>query len=845
MPRKKHFFFILANLLLFLAMDWGSTFAISQGLPGGGGEPPARVEKVRIGPHPEFTRILIDLDRPTGYRVEANFLLKKITLTLEGARLGPQVRSRTMRDRNLKKISIRPLRRSLEITFHLRQSNTRFFHFLDPGGSRIVVDFKGETKPILRTRVGKKPGESPQNGLFSQQKEKGKPGRKARITGMTPQKIRQVNRKNYEEKLNNGWEAYQKALQTYQEKDYPEAVQLFDQFLADYPKSKYRAHILYLEAEAKFQIAYREPNPIYEDALLAYKYALRQYPDSRFSSHAVDKIAFIYNEMGYILEAKTIYEEALKKDPKSQYTPTRKTSLAGMLLKDGKYAEAYGAFQKLLENAPKNIEARDAIFEIARHFYEAKDFQRSIEIYEDGARRWPSELNDHPDIHFNMGDIYYREKKYTLARKFFFNLLNLAPDFPKSHQALNMIGDSYLLEGNYLNALAVFDESAKKQSGGPEAQYAQIRMADIGIINPRLKVRDIIYNSTPYFQPYKTYNQIFKEAEDMEILAEVTLSRGIAFMKEQNYLKAIDMLKKLLPLGKESRFYNPSRNYIKQSLVFLVDQYAKQGGVLPILYSYNDFISLSLGNVSNIKTLFQIGEAYQAIGMFPEALKFYEQVKKRDTKGLFKDRIFLNLGNIHLEEKNYREAELVARSFLKNYPRSKEALAARKLLAAAYTGQSRHKKALEVYGKLLSQNRELASEIHYRMGETYNGLNDLPSAIGEYQKAIAAYKRTTRIVPDYLGKAYYQLGTALYQDGEYTQAVKALESAVQLFPKHHLKDWADFLLAQSYEKLHKKNQVTSKLNALIQSKETDPLLKEAAASKLKMLNWEKEFKERL
>jgi len=367
-------------------------------------------------------------------------------------------------------------------------------------------------------------------------------------------------------------------------------------------------------------------------------------------------------------------------------------------------------------------------------------------------------------------------------------------------------------------------------------------MADIGVIDSRLRVKDIIYNTEPYYQPFKTYDEILNDAKDVEILAEVTLSLGIAFLKEQNYLKAVEEFKKLLPLGPQSPFYNKSKKYIQQALAFSVDKYSRQGGVLPILYSYSDFASLSLGKVNSLKTVLQIGEAYQAIGMFPEALRFYERVKKLDANDRYRDRIFLNLGQIHLEQNNYKEAELVARSFLGNYPNSIRVPVALKLLASSHSGRKQYDQALKVYKRLLTGHKENTSETHFLMGETYQNLGNPPAAIREYRLAIRTFDRTAKIIPNSVRKAYYNLGFALFQSRKYAQAAKALASARQLFPEQPQTDWADYLLVESYENIKNSSQATATLNSLIQSKDTDNLLKQAAESKLKFLDWEKEFR---
>ena len=63
--------------LAFLLFSWGTAglsaaqefdeFALSN-----------QVKRIRIGPHPKYTRILVDLTNPTSYQVKADFPRKKI-----------------------------------------------------------------------------------------------------------------------------------------------------------------------------------------------------------------------------------------------------------------------------------------------------------------------------------------------------------------------------------------------------------------------------------------------------------------------------------------------------------------------------------------------------------------------------------------------------------------------------------------------------------------------------------------------------------------------------------------------------------------------------------------------
>ncbi|PIQ96551.1 MAG: hypothetical protein COV67_08940, partial [Nitrospinae bacterium CG11_big_fil_rev_8_21_14_0_20_56_8] len=695
-------------------------------IPEAGTAAGTQVEKIRIGPHPEFTRILIDLNQPADYKVEADFKKKLIILSLPDASLGEQAQSRTLRDKNLQSIQVATVEGRVQIQFLLQQANTRFFHYLEEDPNRIVVDFQGLTTPILKTKI--KEGAKTTGEVVEE--DKGKP----RVKGMTLNQVAALVQKDTEEKLKQGWDDYQKALLSFQQRNYREAAKMFREYIAKYPESSYLSHIAYLNAEAEFNAVFTtERNPIFTRALEAYKWAARKFPDSRFHDHTLFKIADIYDRMGYTLEARTLYQEGLKRDPKSLYNDARKSGLANMLMKEGRYDEAYGAFQVLLKESPKNQDAKTALFDIANHYFEQKSYDKAIKIYEDGADRWPGELNERPEINSNMGDIYFAQKDYENARKHFFDLINLAPEAELAHRALNRIGDSYMLEGKDLSALSVFDESSKLNPGTALSQYGVIRMADIGVRNPRLPVQDVLLDVTHYFQPFKTYDTIAKEADTMDVLAEVTLSKGLAFMREQNYLNAIEMFKKLLPLGAESRFYQEAAKYIRQSLTLLVDRYSRQSGFLPILYAYSDYVGLRLGDITNLKALLEIGEAYQSVGMYQEALNFYEKVKEMDSRETYTDRLFLNLGQIHLTQGNTTEAELVARSFLKNYSRSDRVPDALKLLADSLKLRGRHEEALEAYEDLRKHRKANVSEAYYLIGEVNDSLKKPAESVQAYR----------------------------------------------------------------------------------------------------------------
>ncbi len=144
--------FLLTSILICL----GLKPSVAQDLPGKDSKAGTltQVESIKLGGHPEYTRVIIGLSEPVRYKIRADFLEKKVRLILVNSVLGSNARSKTLKDRNLRMIEARQITPSkVEIALLLKNPNSRFFHFLKTSPDRIVLDLKGENKPYLKTKI--------------------------------------------------------------------------------------------------------------------------------------------------------------------------------------------------------------------------------------------------------------------------------------------------------------------------------------------------------------------------------------------------------------------------------------------------------------------------------------------------------------------------------------------------------------------------------------------------------------------------------------------------------------------------------------------------------------------
>jgi TolA-binding protein len=401
--------FLLLVMFPLLAMEGTDNFTWAQEISPESAAS-SQAYSIRIGPHPVYTRILINLTEPASYQVKPDFSNKQIVLILSNTEKGPRLVSKSFNDKNLEQYVIRPIHEDLKVTFLLKNQNTRFFHSMNPQKPQIIIDIKGEDRPILRTRIGQSKSQSATRESVDSGPVSAPLPKKSRLVGHSPKEIKDIVVKSKEEKDLNGWEDYQKALIAFQGGDYPSAAKVLREFYEKYPASKYLDPILYLKAEAEYRITFKELNPIFDQALVSYKLAMRKLPQSKFYDHALLKVASIFDEIGYNLEARTLYNQGLNSKPKSLYNEERRNKLAAMLMKEGQLEKAFDAFQAILRKSPNNIEAKAGIFEIAYKFFDKKDYPRALKIFESGVKRWPSELNAKPEINYAMAEIYFSEK---------------------------------------------------------------------------------------------------------------------------------------------------------------------------------------------------------------------------------------------------------------------------------------------------------------------------------------------------------------------------------------------------------------------------------------------------
>ena len=262
-----------------------------------------QVEDYRLGSHSQSTRIIIQLSQYTPYRVLTNYEDQKVVLWIRNASLKPKVQSIAFKDKHLSQIQVQEIKQNVKFTLRLKNKDTRLIHFVNHQPERIVIELKPKGATSKQASLKDETVTSSSQKKITKQVAHKNKRRTAKSSSsasrLTENKIERFRQGDSELKLKSGRKVYEKALKLFQNKNYPAALNALLQFQQKYRESPLLANAAYIIAEAQYNLAKQNNYPNYEEALAAYQYAMRTYPDSPFYDHSLFKVASIYEDMDY------------------------------------------------------------------------------------------------------------------------------------------------------------------------------------------------------------------------------------------------------------------------------------------------------------------------------------------------------------------------------------------------------------------------------------------------------------------------------------------------------------------------------------------------------------------
>lgn len=237
---------------------------------------------------------------------------------------------------------------------------------------------------------------------------------------------------------------YKYALSLLVEQKYINAVKEFESIIKTDSASEY-AEVSQINIGWAYFL-----NGDYKRALKAYEKVLQKYPGTKRTKEILEKEYQVgvaqmdTNETAAI----TVFEKIIEKHPLGPIAPDAQVKIADCYFKLGQYEESLDAYEKFLENYPKNEwipyvqyqvpltkmyhekqqERNYGLLISAREGFEEYLISNPLGVHGEDAKRMIEEIRViEAEREFNIGDFYLRVKKPSSAAMYFEFVIN---DFP-------------------------------------------------------------------------------------------------------------------------------------------------------------------------------------------------------------------------------------------------------------------------------------------------------------------------------------------------------------------------------------------------------------------------------
>jgi tetratricopeptide (TPR) repeat protein len=586
------------------------------------------------------------------------------------------------------------------------------------------------------------------------------------------------------------------------ERDWEVLRNQYREYVSYYPGGKHVAQAYLGQGIALHYMDYQR------EALTYFKLCIKRFPEEPLASEAKLWLAKVLTDVGKTDEAEEIYNE-LATTVISRIKLRAVLGKAEILNSRGDYSAALKIYHDL--NARNSNFFLDDI-EALRIFGKTNIFAGNVER---GQNQLIHYLNlsgdpmDRADVLFEIGESYWRQKKFQAAWKMYARVIEEGNENRRSVLFSHMRIAQYLDDPN--RPRERWDKPSKLTD--PEGD------------KPYLAVLDQFYN-----------DPLAQEARD-----------GLFWR-----FKARDDLKNMLDYGKNylrlARLNEGTADKQETGRVFLalvetLLQKKKYKDLYDIYYSEYETVK----DYPDGRLLYNVGRAMEALGLYEQAAVVYYRAMKWPLSPEDKIDLYYRRANVYLFMKDYEAAERLLTYLREIYKGKPEAGEIYSLSGRLREGQNKDREALEFYRKAVEETTspdkaELSSSsaqtklmpLRYKKSSNASAagrlalLLDGSAALPE----IEGYRKNGYLSGVDLQKMYASAGDILRKKGEYKKAAEIYGAAlVEGLPTEgEVVQSVHLYLGDSLLAVQKREEGLKHYQEAAQGK--DPLLKKMAQERL-------------
>ena len=623
---------------------------------------------------------------------------------------------------------------------------------------------------------------------------------------------------------------------TYQRNQFSECINHFQQFLKDYPSSKFRQEVNQLMAQAYLKtsnydqaISYLETLPTKSESLKrAYQNATFHkgqllFNDQRFSeaipvlkkstSVPLDKemaskgyylLGECYSLNNQLSEAVRAYQQCKSlSNTSSIWNINSDYGLAYIYYNDKKYQEAAQYFLSFTNRSGKYHRFYlDARMRLADCRYVLKQYSEAIRIY-DQLTREPTVPLDY--LLFQLGLTYQLNSQSKEARNTFERVYNYNGETPYRDNALFQMGLSCLEDNLFKEAISYFDKFERDLRQSALMPYVRAKRA-LCYFN--------IDQYTPAANDYKYLlsNHISHPVANDALLGLQELrKKGLSIPEFDRYMEAFQRANPEDSSLEVISFEAAKTNYFNQEYQKAIEALRKFQEKYP-RSSFSEDV------------LYFLGDSYYRMEDWNRATDVFTQLAKNTSSG-YLSRVLDKRGRAYLRMNEYQQAIYNYDLLHANGVNRKDQYLADEGKMLGFFHLNNHDSALFYANKIINGDWKpvgAESQALLLKGKVFLSRKDFENARKTIQKVLEETKS------EIAAESKYVIALSHYQEGSYKTSVETLFELNEEFSSYDYWIGKSFILiADNYMKMNELFQAKATLTSIIEKSPVEEIVREA------------------
>jgi tetratricopeptide (TPR) repeat protein len=769
---------------------------------------------VRLGPHRGGTRLVLELSDPPQIEESREGDVHLVRLKGVTSQLALPIKAEDER------IAVQGVERDGRDTLlrvQLKQPGLGSKALVLPAPARVVLDYRQPGEVVTGA-----PAAAPAPGATGAPAEPGT--RRARPPSREPSLESLLGREKNPLISAN----YELAEREFRGGNFERANLLFLRVFDTQPNTQLGVRAFFRAADSQYErnVAAKANN--FHDVIINYQSAIRSAEKIGYETDAIARAFFqigrAYQRMGFHFEANVHYQLLQERFPDNYpYTQDSYYYQGRNFLELQQDADAVKSFNEFLVRDGDPELTGPAHYHLADAFFSLKRFVEAKTEFDKGRRLAPDYADSRPLLLFHEGETYYENAEFDVARLLYRTLLDHYPDKSYTKLVGLRLGDFLREEGKEEEALKVYRQVIQNAP-------LEIRLRG------KLRIANVLGErpfGTDLPESLKLFDEVIAEGQGNAVAQEALLRKALVLTQHGQYQASIDTFEKLATDYPKSPFNreNLIRANIEEDLKSLVDREFTQEKFWDVAKLYTRYRDKYFPRFPFPYTVFQVGKAYQRLGLYDEAVGMYDEIL-RDKPGTLATLVDYQKALAFYERDNLGKAEELLLKFIQDHKSDVYTTDARMLLGKAYATGRRYDDALNAY-RILAQDFERSqdpvlsesiSEVYFELGQTYKELGRNKEALDAFQASVDNFHHPIQgpNVPDFVILAQFRIGDMLYELGQDREALDAYQRAIAQYGQHERAPWARYQMGLIYRRMGDDRKALDEFNSLVELSKSKP-----------------------